>query len=207
MSALPQLDYITEEEYRDGEEISRVKHEWFNGVVYAMAGGTLNHAKICANTTTSLQNALRGKRCTAVGSELRIKVESNGLHTYPDAVVFCPPSRFIGKGDSTLLTPKIIFEVLSESTENYDRTTKFNSYKTIPTLEEYVLIEQNRVWVDHFRRTNQNAWLHESYTALEDVLRLESVEIEIPLTQIYEDLELPNGLIALAPTPKDDFDE
>ncbi len=193
MTAQPKFDFISEEEYRDGEEISLVKHEWLDGCVYAMAGGTFNHSTICNNVSAAAKNALRVKPCKARNSEQRIKIESNGKETYPDAVIFCPPARFVGKGDSTLLTPKVIFEVLSASTEKYDRTAKFNLYKTIPTFEEYILIEQERIWVDHFRRVGDD-WLHRSYNRRAEVLRLPSVEIEIALDEIYDELELPEGL-------------
>lgn len=203
MNALSKTGYITEEEYRDGEEISTVKHEWLNGVVYAMAGGTYKHTKIAGNVHSTAQTELKGKPCSAHNSEQRVKIESNGQEVYPDAVIFCPPSRFVGKGDSTLLTPKVIFEVLSESTQNYDRTGKFALYKTIPTLEEYVLIEQNRIWVDHYRRVGED-WLHRSYNESGSVLKLNSVEIEMPLDDIYDELELPEGLFGLQPKAEDE---
>jgi Uma2 family endonuclease len=196
MSVLRQTTYITDQEYRDGEELSTIKHESLDGQVYAMADGTFNHTKIAGNIHSSAKAALRGKPCSAHNSEQRIKIESNGQETYPDAVIFCPPSRFIGKGDSTLLTPTVIFEVLSESTASYDRTGKFKLYKTISTFKEYVLIEQDRIWVDHFRRTGED-WLHRSYTSRSEILRLESVGIEISLDEIYEELEVPESLLSV----------
>lgn len=190
MGALQQLSCISEQEYRDGEEISLIKHEWLGGEVFAMAGGTYNHSTLCGNVHVAAQTALRGRNCKARNSEQRVKIESNGQETYPDAVIFCLPARFVGAGDSTLCTPKVIFEVLSVSTEKYDRTGKFNLYKTIETFEEYVLIEQDRIWVDHFRRTESGDWLHRSYISRSDVLRLGSVGIEISLADIYEELDL-----------------
>lgn len=150
MDALQNPHYIIEEEYRDGEELSLVKHEWLDGKVYAMAYGTFNHATICTNIAAIGKNALKGMPCKARSSELRVKIQSNGQEVYPDAVIFCPPARFVCKGDSTLLTPKVVFEVLSETTEKYDRTGKFNLYKTIEAFEEYILIEQDRIYIDHF---------------------------------------------------------
>ena len=203
MNALQKPHYITEEEYRDGEEISTVKHEWLDGQVYAMAGGTFNHATICGNAFAAAKNALRGKPCKARSSELRVKVQSNGQELYPDAVIFCPPSRFVGKGDSTLLTPKVVFEVLSETTEKYDRTGKFNLYKTIDTFEEYVLIEQDRVYVDHFWK-NGEGWSHRSYAQRSDVLKLHSVGVELALDDIYDELELPESLFGFAPSKEEE---
>ena len=200
MSALRQLSYISAEEYRDGEEVSLVKHEWLDGEVFAMAGGTYNHSTLCSKIAAALDRALKGRPCKARNSEQRIKAESNGQETYPDAVIFCPPSRFVGKGNSTLLTPKVIFEVLSESTEKYDRTGKFTLYKTIKTFEEYVLVEQDRVWVDHFRRDENGNWIHRSYISRSDILILSSVEIEITLEDIYDELDVPEPLLHLEPT-------
>ena len=191
MSANRQTAFISEQEYRDGEEISPIKHEWFRGEVFAMAGGTFNHTKICSNLGRFLGNRLAGRRCSAHNGEQRVKVEATGLNTYPDAVIFCPPSRFEGTGDSTLLTPKVIFEVLSDSTQRYDRTAKFDAYKRIESLTDYVLIEQSEIRVEHFRRTPQG-WLHVSLTQREAVLSLENVEIELPLSEIYEELEFPS---------------
>ncbi len=193
MNAQRQFDYITEEEYREGEEISTVKHEWLDGEVFAMAGGTFNHATICTNVAAAAKEALRGKPCKARSSEMRVKAESNGKEVYPDAVIFCPPSRFVGKGDSALLTPKVIFEVLSDSTQNYDRTGKFALYKTIPTFEEYILIEQDRVWVEHFSRQGAN-WVHRSYDGRGEVIELDSVGIELSLADIYDELDVPDVL-------------
>lgn len=195
MSALPQQAYISEQEYRDGEEISVIKHEWLDGEVFAMAGGTYNHSTLCNNVATAATIALKGRSCRARNSEQRVKIESNGQETYPDAVIFCPPARFTGTGDSTLCTPKVIFEVLSLSTEKYDRTGKFNLYKTIETFEEYVLIEQDRIWVDHFRRTPNGDWLHRSYISRSDVLSLESVGIQVTLEEIYDELDVPEALL------------
>ncbi len=207
MSAQRQLNWISEDEYREGEELSDVKHEWFAGEIFAMAGGTYNHTTICSNLGRFLGNRLAGRRCKSRNGEQRVKVEANGLHTYPDAVIFCPPTRFEGRGDNTLLTPKVIFEVLSPSTESYDRTRKFDAYQLIETLTDYVLIEAERVAIDHFQRTPEG-WLLRSYGTREAALRFPDLEIELPLSEIYEDLEVPDR--AAAPQtipPRDDFED
>ncbi|PQV65136.1 Endonuclease, Uma2 family (restriction endonuclease fold) [Abditibacterium utsteinense] len=205
MSAQKQPQWISEAEYRDGEEISPVKHEWFAGEVFAMAGVTLSHATLCTNTAASAKAALRGRRCTALGGEMRVKVEANGLHTYPDALIFCENARFEGRGDNTLLTPKVIFEVLSPSTERYDRGDKFTSYAQIETLTDYVLIETERVAVEHFQRAPEG-WLLRSYGQRDDVLRFPDLEIELPLSEIYEDLDVPDRRDAPQLAPRRDED-
>lgn len=197
MSAQPKLRCVSEQDYYAGEEVSSVKHEWFDGEVFAMAGGGYNHTTICGNVFAAAKNALRGRSCKARSGEQRVKVEATGLITYPDAVIFCPPARFEGSNQHTLLTPKVLFEVLSESTERYDRRRKFEAYKRIESFTDYVLIDQNYIFVEHFRRT-ENGWLYSSYAHRDDVLRLESIEVELALNDIYEELELPEGLIELA---------
>ncbi|RYG60981.1 Uma2 family endonuclease [bacterium] len=204
MNAQPQFSYISEEEYREGEEHSAVKHEWFRGEVFAMAGGTFNHTRICGNVHTSAKLALRGRPCSAHNGEQRVKVEANGLNTYPDAVIFCPPARFEGRGDSTLLTPKVIFEVLSPSTERYDRTGKFDSYAQIETFTDYILIDPERVSVEHFRRVEEG-WLFRSFGRLADELQFPDLEISLPLAEIYEDLEVPEREDSPVPLPEDPF--
>lgn len=205
MSAQQQTVWISEDEYREGEELSPIKHEWFRGEVFAMAGGTFNHTRICGNIHTSAKAALRGRSCSAHNGEQRVKIEANGLHTYPDSVIFCPPSRFEGRGDNTLLTPSVIFEVLSPSTESYDRGDKFQFYALIESLTDYVLIETERVAIEHFRRT-PDGWLLRTYGRRDEVLRLENVEIELPLREIYEDLDVPDRADAPHQPPRREED-
>jgi Uma2 family endonuclease len=100
MSAQTQVEFISEQEYWDGEEISTIKHEYFNGCVYTMAGGGYNHTTICGNVFAAAKNALRGRPCKARSGEQRVKVEASGLNTYPDAVIFCPPARFEGSNST-----------------------------------------------------------------------------------------------------------
>ena len=150
MSAQPQLETWTEDEYLAMEEKSEVKHEFVGGKIYERPCGTFNHTTICKNLIVAPGNRLSGKPCRVHSSEQRIKVEKSGNTFYPDAVIFCPPSRFEGKGDQLLLTPSVIFEVLSPSTQENDRTDKFKDYRAIETLTDYVLIEPNRIFVDHF---------------------------------------------------------
>ena len=196
------MHHITEEEYRASEEVSIDKHEWRDGMIYVMEIGSYNHTTICGNVACAAHNALRDKPCRVHPSAQRIKIESNGWEVYPDAVIFCPPWRFVGKGDSTLLTPKVVFEVLSKSTQSYDRQCKFALYKTIETLEEYVLIDQNRIWIDHYRRSGDD-WLHHSHNERSDNLKLPSVGIEIALDDIYDELELPEALFGFEPVDEE----
>lgn len=199
MSAQKQLTSISAEEYLAGEEVSSIKHEWFRGEVFAMAGGGYNHTRICTNLSRFLENRLDGRPCDSHNSEQRIKVEATELYTYPDAVIFCPPSRFEGRDNSTLLTPKVLFEVLSQSTARYDRSTKWLNYQQIETLTDYVLVDQSTICVEHFHRTAAG-WVHRVFIHRDEALRLESVGIELPLDEIYRKLELPEPLLRIEPS-------
>ena len=203
MSAQRQLETWTEEQYWAMEEKSPVKHEFINGQPFEMSGGTYNHTTICTNVCASAKAQLRGKPCRARSSEQKVKSEQSGNTFYPDAVIFCPPARWTGKGDHTLLTPKVIFEVLSPSTEATDRGGKFAAYRQIETLTDYVLIEPERIFVDHYRLT-PIGWLLNDYTRRTDALGFPDLEIELPLDEIYDELELPEALLLLLPDSESD---
>ncbi len=189
--------YITEEEYVRLEEASGQKHEYLNGRVYAMAGGTPSHSAVGTNIAGALFSRLRGKPCRPFNSDLRVKVEATGLKTYPDVTVACPPERYDERDPNSLLNPTVIIEVLSPSTEQYDRTDKFDALKQIPGLRDYVLVSPERVRVEHLRRSENGEWVLKSYTLRSQVLALASIGVEVPLDEIYDRLEVPEGLRAL----------
>ena len=205
MSAQLQLETWTQDEYLAMEEKSEIRHELIYGIPYAMAGGTFNHTRVCSNLVRHTGNRLSGKPCSAHSSEQKVKVEETGNTFYPDAVIFCPPSRFEAKGDQLLLTPTVIFEVLSPSTSRYDYADKFKDYRRIETLTDYVLIEPDRVFVDHFRRQS-DGWLLRNYTALSDLIQFPDLQIELPLTEIYEELDVPESLQLAWPPQADEED-
>lgn len=192
MSARLQLKTWTEQEYRDFEETSKIKHEFINGGLYAMAGGMETHADICLNITSAAKARLRGKACKASNSDLKVKVEATGDTFYPDATIHCPPQRSEGKGNHTLLTPSVIFEVLSPSNKAYDREEKLLFYQKIRTLTDYVLVDAERIFVEHFSRNHADEdWRWRVSMRRTDVLLLPNVELELPLAEIYEELDLP----------------
>ena len=198
MSAQLQLKTWTEQEYWDYEEKSPVKHEFINGQLYAMAGGTSDHADICLNIASAAKARLRGKPCKAVTSELKVKVEATGDSFYPDATIHCPPARYEGKGNHTLLTPSVIFEVLSPKTKAFDREGKLLFYQQIETLTDYVLVDAERIFVEHWSRTSPDEdWRWRAYTKREEVLLFPHLELELPLEEIYEELEMIEDWVAV----------
>ena len=205
MSALQQ-PYLTPEEHHALEEVSQVKHEYWNGRRWplgqpygatpeAMSGGSHAHARIAANGLGSLYNSLRGKPCTVIGSDECVQIEETSLETYPDLAAFCPEARFIGTKGQRLLDPRVIIEVLSPSTAEYDKGDKFEHYKLIPALTDYLLVSQDRIWVEHYTRQAEG-WLRRDYTLRSEVIALPSIEVVLPLDDLYEGLILPSGLLA-----------
>jgi len=200
--------YITVEEYWELESTSPVKHEYFDGCIYAMAGGSNRHAVVCTNASAALSVRLRGKPCRAVSSEQRVKIEATGLETYPDTSVYCPPSRFEGKNDEVLLTPAVLIEVLSPSTSAYDKGDKFGHYKQIESLRDYLLVEQKKMQVEHFHRLENGDWLLKTLSTLDAKVELESIDCVLPLNELYDGVEFSNEpqlLRALTPAPENVF--
>jgi Uma2 family endonuclease len=208
MQALARKIY-SEEEYWAIEETSPVKHEYWDGELYAMAGGTFNHAEISGNVLTALRQRLKGKPCRALGSDLRIKVDKSAkrFNTYPDISIACPPfeweKRRSGVKD-TLLNPRVLIEVLSRSTGEYDRTAKFDEYKLLDSLTDYVLIWQDRVRIEHFHRENGN-WILKSYAHRDDILALPEWAISLPLAEIYEGVDVPEVLQLFSAIEDEDY--
>jgi len=201
MQALAE-QFLTEEEYWALEEISPIKHEYFDGRLYAMAGGSRQHALLAANTIIALGNQLRGKPCRAVGSDQRVKIEESGLNTYPDVVVYCADARFDPRHRDTLLDAVVILEVLSPSTENYDRTDKFDHYKRIGALRDYLLIEPRRLRVEHFHRAQNGDWIVRIADSMESALALDSIGGVLALRDVYDGVEF-DTLPLRPPTPEE----
>ena len=183
---------ISPEEYLDWEEDQPTKHEYFHGRIYAMTGGSLEHVTVIQNLGASLSNRLRGGKCRVFTSELRVKVDATGLYTYPDASVVCGEMQLDRRTKSvTLLNPTLIIEVLSPSTEAYDRGDKFNHYRRLPSLTDYILISTRSAQVEHFQRHEDENWLLTVRTGNEATLTIKALGIELPFTEIYEYVEFP----------------
>ncbi|HVR38255.1 MAG TPA: Uma2 family endonuclease [Thermoanaerobaculia bacterium] len=175
------------DDYFDVETHSEIRHEYFAGQIFAMAGGSYRHNRISSNIVVALGVRLRGTSCTPLGSDMRISTES-GLYTYPDALVVCGEPELlkhpIDRGE-TLTNPVLLIEVLSKSTRQYDLQEKFDHYRAITTLRECLFVEQEVVSVER-RWLSEGSWRSESRANLSEVLRLTSVPAELPLSEIYE---------------------
>lgn len=160
-----------------------VKSEYYDGEMFAMSGAKRAHIVIAGNITSELNRQFRDRDCEAYQADMRTWSPS-GLYTYPDVVAMCGEPRFQDETLDTLENPKVIFEVLSESTEAYDRGKKFELYRPILSLTDYVLVSQDRVHVERFTRNGEN-WVLTDFSSDDDVLVLESMGVEIVLSEIY----------------------
>lgn len=188
MSTAPKRRY-TEAEYLAIERDVEAKHEYYRGEMFAMSGASRQHNQISFNVAASLHGQLRDRKCQAFINDMRVKVESTALYTYPDAVITCNEPRFLDREVDTLLNPQVIIEVLSDSTEKYDRGKKFEHYRTIPSLREYVLISQDRAHVDRFALNEQGQWVLNDLSGLDAVVDLAAVECRLPLADVYAKVE------------------
>lgn len=177
------LTSCSRDEYLRLDERSDGKHEFFNGEVFAMTGGSFAHATIGLNVATILATRLRGGQCRPMNSDMRVHTPS-GLDTYPDVSVFCGEAELTDQ-QKTLLNPVVIVEVLSPSTRSYDRGDKFALYRSIPSLQDYLLIDSEQVLVEHFRRLDSGEWLLHEYRLISDVVVLASVGASLELTEVY----------------------
>ena len=183
----------TPEEYLEFERDARDRHEFCDGYVFKMAGESLSHSRICVNITREVSTKLIGKPCEALSSNMKVRTSSASLFAYPDLTVVCGEPKFHDLKKDVVVNPQVIFEVLSPSTERYDRGLKFQRYRLgNETLTDYILIAQETALIEHFQRPANNAaaWSYENYTALSDVLRLPELQLELALTQIYDRVEL-----------------
>jgi Uma2 family endonuclease len=182
--ALPKTR-ISPEEYLALERASDTKHEYYRGEIFAMAGASPNHTIISMNIGASLHAQLRKKPCTVHLADLRVKISSTGLYTYPDVVVVCGEPKYDDRQKDTLLNPTVIVEVLSPTTEAYDRGSKFEMYRTIESLQEYVLVNQDKMHIDHYRLT-EKGWLLDDASSPDATINLPSINCRLLLADVYE---------------------
>lgn len=182
MSALPKL-FISAADFLEGERSSKIKHEYFAGEVFAMAGASERHNLIAGNTFASLHAQLRRRTCNVYPSDMRIKISQTGLYTYPDIAVVCGAAQF---EDDTLLNPTLIVEVLSPSTESYDRGRKFQHYRTLESLTDYLLVAQDGVHIEHFTRQADNRWVLTEVDQIDALLSLPTIACDLALADVYE---------------------
>ncbi len=182
---------MTPEEYLHIEGISEIRHEFFDGEIFAMTGGSLNHNRIGRNIDRQLGNRLDGSPCENFVGDMRVKIDRLDIYTYPDIAVVCGNIELerIG-GLETLLNPTVIIEILSDSTEAYDRGKKFTHYRLIPSLQEYILVSQHSCNVERFIRGNDGIWqILNPCTEMDQTVKIASIDCELLLSDIYYRVE------------------
>jgi len=188
MSAVPEPRF-TYQEYLAREELSEYKNEYYQGEIFAMTGGTPEHSTAGGNVFAELHARLRGGGCRPMNSDQRIRIPANGLATYPDISVFCETPQRDEIDNDAFNNPRVIIEVLSKSTERYDRGAKFARYRELDSLLEYVLISQTEPNVERFARRDDGTWVLTVLQGMDAVLRFESIEAELTLADIYRDVD------------------
>lgn len=176
---------LTPAEYLDWEEKQELRHEYLNGEVYAMTGGTLNHSRVSRNFLTMLTLHLKGKGCEAFNSDAKVKIAASNDFVYPDVSVTCDDrdktaTKFIAH-------PCLVVEVLSPSTAAYDRRDKFNLYRRSDSLQDYVLVDTNKIEIDVYSKNDRDRWEILSYVA-GDMVELKSIDLTFPIEQIFENI-------------------
>ena len=189
MASAAAQTYLTPEEYLAFERKAIIKHEYRRGHIVAMSGASFAHNFITLDTATRLNIQLFGSKCQVAASDMRIKVAQTNSYFYPDIVVFCGEPISEDENFDTLLNPTVIIEVLSPSTEAYDKGEKFENYKQIESLQEYLLVAQNQIKVEHYIRDNSE-WVLTEYCKVEDVVTLRSIDCELLLRDIYARTQL-----------------
>jgi Uma2 family endonuclease len=190
MASAIRIPRIAEEQYLALERKAHFKSEYCDGYIVAMAGASEKHNLIAGNLHGEIRSQLKGRPCRVYMSDMRLRVSPTGLYTYPDVMAVWGERRFLDDEVDTLLNPTMIAEILSPSTQSYDRGDKFAKYGQLTSLREYVLIAQDKVRVERYTLQGIE-WLLTEYNSLEDSLPLESIGCEIPLREIYASIEFP----------------
>jgi Uma2 family endonuclease len=182
----PAEQFITAADYLALERQADTKSEYLNGFIYAMSDASRSHNRITVNLTAALHAQLKRKPCEPFTGDMRVKVSPTGLYTYPDVVVVCGEPRFEDQHVDTLLNPTVIIEVLSDSTEAYDRGEKFAHYRALESLTDYLLVAQDQPRIEHFRRQPDGQWLYSAADGLDSQVAIANIGCVLQLAEVYE---------------------
>lgn len=190
------ITLVSAEEYLRLERLAEYKSEYLNGEIFAMSGASREHNLITINISRELSQQLKGRPCEVYAGDMRVKVLWNGLYTYPDVAVVCGEPQFEDDQVDTLLNPTVLVEVLSPSTERYDRIAKSSYYRTIDSLKEHLLVAQDEVRLEQYVRHADGQWRLFEYLTLESTVHLASLECSLPLTDVYDRITFdPNSRV------------
>lgn len=189
MSSPIPREYLTPEDYLRIERDVETRHEYYRGEMFAMGGASREHNLLSTAITSEIYSKLKDRGCEVYSADMRVKVSPTGLYTYPDVVVTCEKPRFEDDHFDTLLNPQVIVEVLSDSTETYDRGAKAAQYRQIESLQDYVLVSQKRSHIEHFSRQAGGGWLLQEATDLDGEIVLDSIGCSIKLADVYAKID------------------
>jgi Uma2 family endonuclease len=182
---------VTPEEYLEREREAEFRHEYREGEIVAMSEASRWHGRIVNNLAGELRQRLRNRKCYVYSTDLRLAARTARLYTYPDVIVTCGEEQYIDDQFDTLLNPVVLFEVLSDSTKAYDRGKKFQSYRTVESLRDYVLVAQDKIHVEHWTRQPNHEWTKTEFRNRADAIKFSSIDVELPLSEIYLKVDLP----------------
>lgn len=189
MTLAQETRYYSPQEYLELEVNSEIRHEYINGLIIPMTGGTPNHNQLAGNFYAMLNFALKRQPYQVFVTDQRLWIPSRKIHTYPDIMVVKNPLEYEQGRKDTLVNPVMIAEVLSKSTKGYDRDEKFAAYRTIPTLQEYILIDQYTMHIEQYCKTNNNQWIFSEFTDGNVNLNLASISCQMILSDIYDKVD------------------
>jgi Uma2 family endonuclease len=173
-------------EYLEIEDAATEKHEYYHGEIFAMSGARQEHNRVAENIFLALGNKLKGKSCRPHTSDTRVHIQQNTLFTYPDLSVVCGDPEYLNNDELNLLNPTVIFEVLSPSTQSYDKGEKFSLYRDIPTLKEYVLVDPDHIWADVFHLNERGHWQLTEYRSITETLQIKAIKVSLKMSIVYE---------------------
>lgn len=201
MSAIPRT-MLTEADYLAIERKAEFKSEFYRGEMFAMAGASREHNVVKENLIGELYARLKGTPCRSFSSDQRVKVQATGLYTYPDIVIVCGNAEYDSVDRDSLINPNAVIQVLSPSTETYDRGAKFRQYQRLASVKEYILVSQEEALCERFVRQADGTWVLTVITGLGGELSLTTAPVRIPLTDIYNGVEFPDRSGSAAKSPE-----
>ncbi|PKO22641.1 MAG: hypothetical protein CVU38_08360 [Chloroflexi bacterium HGW-Chloroflexi-1] len=181
--------HFTPEEYLALERRAETKSEYWNGQIYALAGASESHVLIITNVVSALATQVKGRPCKVYSHDMRVKVSAAGLYTYPDVIVVCGEARFEDRHRDTLLNPLVLIEALSSSTAVYDRGAKFEFYRSLESLSDYLLVAQDEPKIDHYTRQSADRWLLSTYRGLDATVPIPAIDCALPLADVYDKID------------------
>ena len=192
--------FFTPEQYLEIERKAEFRSEYYHGEMFAMSGAREPHVLLVGNTVFQLRVQLRSRPCRIYSNDMRVRVSATGLYTYPDIAVVCGEREFLDDRRDTLLNPGLIIEVLSESTEAYDRGRKSEHYRTLPSLREYLLIASDHISAELFTRQANGQWVLSEAHRPEDIVQIDSIGCQLKMSDLYEDVEFAPTAPAESPS-------